>query len=146
MPCHQDATAIYALPAEPIARGFRLLVMREFRSNEAPPAFAVIEQLILRAPERRNRHGISFAAAFRPEIMDWLIAELGRPSQREEGGEARRNPRWPGLTWRYETRNWPDGIETIEWYADVVFPEETSWAAFHRHWQVCLQGGGDSEA
>ena len=105
MSCHQEATAIHAVAAGRMANGFRLLVLREFRSDIAPPAFALIEQHLLRSPERKNRHGVSFASTFRPEIMDWLIAELGRPSRRAADGDARRNSRWPQITWHREARN-----------------------------------------
>ncbi len=146
MPCHQEATAIYAAPAERIACGFRLLVMREFRAGDTPPAFAVIAQQILRSPERRNRHGVSFAAAFRPEIMDWLITELGRPAQRQAGAEARRNPRWPALSWHSEDCVWPDGIATIEWHVDIVFADEASCAAFETRWQGRLSAESEQAA
>jgi hypothetical protein len=146
MPCHQEATAIYAVPAERIGRGFRLLLMREFRAGDAPPAFAVIEQQILRSPERRNRHGVSFATAFLPEIMDWLITELGRPAQRQEGAEARRNPRWPAMSWHPQTHTWPDGLQTIEWYVDIAFADEASCAAFERRWQGRLRAESEEAA
>lgn len=140
MPCHQEATAIHRVPVERFERGFRMLVVRELRSATAPPAFALIEQDILRNPERRNRHGISFAATFRPEIMDWLIAELGRPSQRSEEGEASRNPRWPAIAWLYEEREWPEGMHTVEWFAEVTFADDASWRAFEERWQRRLMG------
>jgi hypothetical protein len=137
---HQEATAIHAVPAVRTERGFRLLVLREFRAADAPPAFALIGQEILRSPERRNRHGVSFALAFRPDIMDWLIATLGRPSQREGNGDAQRNPRWPKFAWHCEDRTWPDGIATIEWYADVAFQDDAAWSAFAAHWSARLDG------
>jgi hypothetical protein len=140
MPCHQEATAIHAVPAARFARGFRLLVLRELRANSAPPAFAVIEQKLVRSPERRNRHGVSFALAFRPEIMDWLIEDLGRPSQHDRAGAACRNPRWPSLAWHCEARTWPDGVETIEWFAEVTFVDDASWAAFAARWRDRLSG------
>jgi hypothetical protein len=140
MPCHQEATAIHAIPAMANACGFRLLVLREFRQDAAPPAFALIEQRLLRTPERKNRHGLSFAAAFRPEIMDWLIAQLGRPSLHAPAGQAYRNPRWPSLTWHAEDRSWPDGLKTVEWFAEVTFADEASWAAFEARWRGRLLG------
>jgi hypothetical protein len=135
MLCHAEATAIHAVPAERGQRGFRLLVLRELRSEDAPPAFALIAQEILREPQRRNRHGVSFAATFRPEIMDWLITNLGRPSQRDAEGTAWRNPRWPLMTWHSEERAWPDGMVTIEWSVDVAFADEAAWSAFAACWQ-----------
>ncbi len=140
MPCHSEATSIHALPAARTQRGFRLLVLREFRADDQPPAFASIAQQILREPQRRNRHGVSFAAAFRPEIMDWLSTNLGRPSQRDGEGTAWRNPRWPVTTWHSQERTWPDGVRTIEWSVDVTFADVATWAAFAACWQDRLDG------
>ncbi len=135
MTSHAEATAIHALPAIRGEQGFRLLVMRELREDGMPPAFALIAQGILREPQRRNRHGVSFAATFRPEIMDWLSTQLGRPSQRDAEGTAWRNPRWPTITWHSEERTWPDGIKTVEWSVDVTFADASAWTAFAACWQ-----------
>jgi len=72
-------TAIHAIPAELCDCGFRLLMMRQFNAGAVPPAFAIIDQRLMRMPERRGRHGVSFAATFLPEVMSWLIDHLGRP-------------------------------------------------------------------
>lgn len=141
---HQEATAIHPVPVERFDRGFRLVVLREFRSETAPPAFALIEQHFLRSPERRNRHGVSFAVTFRPEIMDWLIADLGRPSQRTGDGPSQRNPRWPTLQWLCRERDWPDGLRSLEWLTEVTFADEASWLAFAQRWQRRLDGEYDT--
>lgn len=140
---HHEPTAIHAVPAEVIDKGFRLLLMRELRSESGTPAFAFIEQWLLRSPERRNRHGISFALAFRPEIMAWLIAELGRPAQRDAEGLARINARWPALAWTRAERAWADGTRTVEWFADIRFHDEASQAAFGTAWRARLTGEGE---
>jgi hypothetical protein len=145
MTCHQDTTAINAVPAQLHTQGFRLLVLREFHTEDTPPAFAFVAQTLLRRPERSSRHGLSFANAFRPEIMDWLIDQLGRPSQRDDAGAARRNPRWPQVTWHREARQWPDGAQTTEWFAEVVFDAKATWDAFAAHWRSRLQGNNDAE-
>jgi len=142
---HLEATAIHAIPAEEIANGFRLLVMREFQSNAAPSAFAMIEQHLLRSPQRQNRHGLSFACAFRPEIVAWLSDYLGRPSSRDGEGRLMRNPRWPVLQWRWEDCCWPDGVATIEWFAEVVFRDEPCWRAFRQCWSRRLAGTIEGE-
>jgi hypothetical protein len=135
-----EATAIDAVPARWLDCGFRLLVLRQFHSAGAPPAFAVIEQRLLRAPQRLSRHGLSFAKTFLPEVMAWLLDQLGRPSQRAAAGPARRNPRWPALGWHGEARLWPDGTRTTEWFVDVRFQELATWTAFQAHWQQRLTG------
>ncbi len=82
----QEATAIHAVPAQWLDCGFRLLVMREFHTGKEPPAFAFIEQRLLRTPERLSRHGLSFASTFLPGIMAWLSHCLGCPSLRDAAG------------------------------------------------------------
>lgn len=142
---HLEPTAVHGVPAEAIAGGFRLLVMRELRVEGTTPAFAFIEQRLLRSPERRNRHGISFALAFRPEVMAWLIAELGRPAERDASGELRMNARWPRLAWFQAHRTWPDGTHTAEWFADVRFHDEASRAAFAQSWRARLMGAAEEK-
>lgn len=140
---HREATAIHAVPVEETAKGFRLLVMREFQSGAAPSAFAMIEQHLLRSPQRQNRHGLSFACALLPEVVAWLSDYLGRPSSRDGEGRLMRNPRWPTLLWSREDHNWPEGVATIEWFGEAVFQDEDSWRAFREHWRVRLAGGRD---
>lgn len=139
-PLHEEPTAIHAMPAELNDSGFRLLVVREFRSPDAPPAFALVGQYLLRTPQRLNRHGISFALTFRPEVMAALSEDLGRPSLRQDEGPARRNPRWPVLTWSSVPRLWADGTTTIEWCADAAFPEPAAWALFRARFADRLDG------
>jgi hypothetical protein len=139
-PEQSEATFIHAVPFQTLERGFRLLTLRQFRNGNAPPTFAWIEQRLLRTPHRVGRHGLFFANTFRPEIMDWLSRELGRPSVRTDADRARRNERWPEMTWHGEDRVWPDGIETVEWFVDVVFPQESSWTAFEQQWRRRLKG------
>jgi hypothetical protein len=137
---HEEATAVRAVPAQRIARGFRLLVLREFRPEEAPPAFAFIEQRLLRNPGRQNRHGLSFANAFLPDVMDWLTGHFGRPSLREGAERPHRNSLWPTLQWYRESRIWTDGTSTIEWFVDIAFRDETSASAFEQRWDDRLKG------
>jgi len=134
------ATAIDAVPARWLDCGFRLLVLRQFHNAGAPPAFALIEQRLLRTPQRFSRHGLSFANTFVPEVMAWLIDQLGRPSLRPAAGPARRNPRWPALGWHGEARLWPDGTRTTEWFVDVRFQDTATWTAFRTHWRQRLTG------
>ena len=138
--CLPQATAIDAVPAARLDCGFRLLVLRQFQIEGAPPAFALIEQRLLRAPQRLHRHGLSFANTFLPDIVAWLSQDLGRPSLRDATGPPRRNPRWPLLRWHGEDRLWPDGMRTIEWFVDVSFQDTRSWAAFQERWQEQLAG------
>ena len=140
MTLHQEVTAIDAVPAQAIERGFRLLILRQFDGEAAPPAFAFIEQHLLRTPERRSRHGLSFAPAFLPEIVGWLSNHLGRPSLHESTGRPYRNPLWPILTWHREDRLWPGGTRTIEWFVDVIFRDEAAWTAFQQRWHGRLMG------
>jgi hypothetical protein len=95
MTLQQEPTAIHAVPAQCLDRGFRLLILRELHTGEEPPAFAWIDQYLLRTPQRLSRHGLSFASTFLPEIMAWLTDLLGRPSLRASTGEPYRNSRWP---------------------------------------------------
>jgi hypothetical protein len=134
-------TVVRAVPAAWLDCGFRLLVLRQYHLEAAPPAFAWIEQRLLRAPQRFSRHGMSFANTFLPEVMAWLGDHLGRPSQRDTTGPARRNPRWPTMSWRGEDRLWPDGTRTTEWFVDVTFQDVASWRAFSERWHERLRGG-----
>ena len=140
------ATAIDAVPARWLDCGFRLLVLRQFHIAGAPPAFALIEQRLLRTPQRFSRHGLAFANTFLPEVMAWLIDQLGRPSRRPAAGPARRNPRWPALGWHGEARLWPDGTRTTEWFVDVRFQDTATWTAFQAHWQRRLTGEPTTDA
>jgi hypothetical protein len=137
---HQAPAAIHAVPAEPLDRGFRLLVLREFPAEAEPSAYARIEQGLLRAPERLGRHGLSFATAFRPEIVAWLSDELGRPTLHDASGRPCRNPRWPHLAWRRADRSWPGGARTVEWFVEADFHEAVAWARFQRCWGERLAG------
>ncbi len=135
-----ESTSVQAVPSQWLEQGFRLLTLREFRNVTAPPAFAWIEQRLLRAPQRLGRHGLFFANTFRPEIMAWLSQQLGRPSIRMDDGHAHRNARWPAMAWHGEDRVWPDGARTVEWFVDVTFPQQASWIAFQRQWCSRLMG------
>jgi hypothetical protein len=132
-------TAIHAVPATLGACGFRQLMIRQFNAGAVPPAFAVIDQRLMRNPQRLGRHGVSFAATFLPEIMSWLIDHLGRPSLHDASGRAFRNPRWPVVCWHDEERLWPSGAVTVEWSADVAFQDASSWMAFQTRWHHLLQ-------
>ena len=105
-------TAIHAVPAELCECGFRLLMIRQFNVGAVPPAFAIIDQRVMRMPQRLGRHGVSFAATFLPEVMSWLIDHLGRPSLHDESGRSYRNPRWPVVCWHDQERYWPSGAVT----------------------------------
>lgn len=140
-----EAAHIQAVPSLYLEQGFRLLTLREFRSDNAPSAFAWIEQRLLRTPQRLGRHGLFFANTFRPELVAWLTQELGRPSIRMDAGEACRNTLWPALRWSSEDRAWPDGTQTVEWFVDVIFPHKTSWIAFEQRWRRRLMGEDDDE-
>ena len=76
MTSQDEATAVHAVPAQWLECGFRLLILRELRTENEPPAFAWIEQHLLRTPQRLTRHGLFFGMAFRPEIMAWLSEHL----------------------------------------------------------------------
>ncbi|GLI20913.1 hypothetical protein GGQ86_001102 [Xanthobacter flavus] len=135
-----DPTAVAAVPALPIAGGFRLLVMRELVLDDGPPAYAVIGQTLVRAPPRSIRHGVAFALAFGPDMMAWLNQALGRPAWRDASGETQRNPRWPALGWHRAPRTWPGGTLTTEWSADILFPEEADRAGFALAFAEALAG------
>jgi hypothetical protein len=137
---NQEPAAIHAVAAEPLDRGFRLLVLREFPAEAEPSAYARIDQTLLRAPERQGRHGLSFATAFRPEIVAWLSDDLGRPTLHDASGRPHRNPRWPHLAWRRADRSWPDGVRTVEWFVEVEFHDAAAWARFRRRWGRRLAG------
>ena len=72
--------------------------------------------------------------------MAWLIAHLGRPAERDAEGELRPNARWPRLAWFEAERTWPDGLQTVEWFADIRFHDEPSLAAFAQAWRARLMG------
>lgn len=141
-----QSACVDAVPSQWLAQGFRLLTLREFRDAAAPPAFAWIEQRLLRAPQRLGRHGLFFANTFRPEIMTWLSRQLGRPSIRTDAGRAHRNRLWPAMTWHHEDRVWPDGARTVEWFVDVTFPHQRSWTAFQLQWRARLMGEDEDTA
>ncbi len=136
----ESAGSVNAVPASSIPMGFQLLALRCFHNDPDPPAFAWINQRIFRAPDRLSRHGLFFGAAFRPEVMDWLIARLGRPSFRS-GDEPRRNPDWPIVGWRSAERAWPDETRTTEWSIEVGFATEDFANAFRERWRERLSGG-----
>jgi hypothetical protein len=143
---HQEANCIHAVPAQWLERGFRLLVLRELHTETMPPAFAWIEQQLMRTPERLSRHGLFFGNTFRSEVMTWLIEHLGRPSVRDnDDSPARRNASWPDLAWHRENRDWPEGLRTTEWSVDVIFPVEAHWTIFRQHWLDRLQGRSESD-
>lgn len=130
---------INPVPAEKTAWGFRLLALRCYHNDGAPPSFALIDQRIFRAPDRASRHGLHFGLAFRPEIMSWMIDRIGRPSL---GGDRlpRRNPEWPTIVWRGADRQWPDNIRTTEWFAEVTFASQDHAEAFELKWGKRLAG------
>lgn len=136
---HQEPAAIHAVPAELAPSGFRVLVLREFR-EDGPPAFAVMEQYLLRPPHRLNRHGVSFALTFQAEVMAGLLEDIGRPSARDGEGRVVRNARWPGFRWRSLPRAWSDGAATVEWWAEVAFPQVEDWAGFRARFAERLAG------
>lgn len=142
-PLSRKATRVQAVPSQYLDQGFRLLTLREFRNENAPSAFAWIEQRLLRMPQRLGRHGLFFANTFRPEIMAWLTQELGRPSIRTETSQTCRNTLWPTLQWFSKECAWPDGARTVEWFVDIVFPHKASWTAFERRWRRELMGADD---
>jgi hypothetical protein len=140
-----ESACVHAVPSLRLAQGFRLLTLREFQNVTAPPAFAWLEQRVLRVPQRLGRHGLFFANTFRPEIMAWLSRQLGRPSIRADAGPAHRNALWPVMTWHGEERVWPDGARTVEWFVDVTFSHKASWTALQQQWCARLKGE-DEEA
>lgn len=127
------------VPAERIAKGFRLLVLRCYHHECAPPSFACINQQIFRTPERSSRHGLHFGLAFRPEVMSWLIERLGRPSAADQN-RPYRNPQWPTVAWRSVSRYWPDGMYTTEWFAEVMFFSQEHADSFGERWSKRLAG------
>lgn len=135
---HEAAGDIRAIPAQILDRGFRLLVLREFRMSDQPPSLAWIQQYILRDAHRVQRHGIFFGCTFLPEIMQWVAELLGRPSLHPAdypASPAYRNPAWPAFLWHPENRTWDAGEQTIEWHADVIFIDQTSFDAFMARWR-----------
>ncbi|WP_041778064.1 hypothetical protein [Beijerinckia indica] len=140
---HETAGDVRAVPAQILDQGFRLLVLREFRMPDQPPSLAWIQQYILRDVHRVQRHGIFFGATFLPEIMQWLSDLLGRPSLHPgdyPASPAYKNPAWPILSWYRQDRGWADGQQTVEWFADVAFRDEASFAAFLARWLERLKG------
>ncbi|MFO1124200.1 MAG: hypothetical protein U1E25_02195 [Methylocystis sp.] len=133
----ESSGCVNAVPALSIPKGFRLLALRCYHNDPEPPAFAWLNQRIFRTPERIGRHGLYFGVAFRPEIMDWLIARVGRPSSRESG-KPQRNPEWPSIIWQSAERVWPDNMRTTEWSIDVVFASEDAASAFRARWRERL--------
>jgi len=115
----EEPECITAVPPSRHGAVLRLLVLRQF--DDTPPAFAIIEQSLLRQPLRVGRYGVSFAATFGLDVMAWLDGRLGRPTLHDEGGKPYRNPAWPALVWSQEARNWPDGRRTVEWFVEIVF-------------------------
>lgn len=138
----ESASCVNAVPALRIPMRFRLLALRCFHNDPDPPSFAWLNQRIFRTPERMGRHGLFFGVAFRPEIVDWLIAHVGRPSARESG-KPLRNPDWPQVVWRRTERVWPDATRTTEWSIEVVFAGEALANAFRERWRERLYGGCD---
>ncbi|SFK58528.1 hypothetical protein SAMN05444581_11141 [Methylocapsa palsarum] len=141
IPLPQQVTAIHAVPARLLNCGFRLLILRELRIGNDPSNFAWIEQNLFRKPQRLNRHGLSFATAFLPEIVSWLSETSGRPTLHSSTGAPCRNARWPVLAWRGEDRVWTRDVKTIEWFVDAVFYDDASWSAFRQRWRdrLCLE-------
>jgi hypothetical protein len=134
------ATAIHALPACRLACGFRLLVLREILCDDEPPAFAFIAQRLMRAPQRLTRHGLYFGRAFVPDVAAWLVEQFGRAALHDDTGKPIRNLRWPVATWHREPQLWPRGVRSIEWFVDVTFADDASWAAFRARWHARLMG------
>jgi hypothetical protein len=140
---HEEAGDVRAIPAQILDRGFRLLVLREFRETNQPPSMAWIQQNVLRDVHRIGRYGISFGCTFLPDIMQWLSELLGRPSLHPAdypASRAYRNPAWPSLLWHQENRDWEGDIRTVEWHADIVFVDQVSFDAFIARWQDRLSG------
>jgi len=86
MELYPQATAVDAVPAISLDCGFRLLVLRQFQVEGAPPAFALIEQRLLRAPQRFGRHGISFANTFLRRSWPgsatvWAVRRIATPPE-----------------------------------------------------------------
>jgi hypothetical protein len=136
---HEVAGDVRAIPAQILDCGFRLLVLREYREANQPPSLAWIQQYILRDVHRIGRYGISFGATFLPDIMQWLSELCGRPSLHPPdypASRAYRNPAWPSLLWHQENRFWEEEkLQTVEWYADIIFVDRASFEAFMEHWK-----------
>jgi hypothetical protein len=139
------ATDIHAVPARWRERGFCLLVLRELLADHEPPAFAFIEQRLLRPPHRLTRHGVFFGRAFVPDVTVWLVNELGRAALHDDAGKPLHNPRWPVSTWHREPRLWPNGVRSVEWFIDVAFPDNASWAAFRERWHARLTAESEDD-
>jgi hypothetical protein len=140
---HETAGDVRAVPARILERGFRLLVLREFRETDQPPSLAWIQQYVLRDVHRIQRHGIFFGCTFLPDIMQWLSETLGRPSLHPAdypASPAYRNPAWPSFLWHQENRIWNAEIQTVEWHADVIFVDQASFDAFMARWHDRLSG------
>jgi len=140
---HESSGDVRAVPAQSLDRGFRLLVLREFRAPDQPPSLAWIQQYVLRDVHRVQRHGIFFGATFLPDIMQWVSEQLGKPSLHPAdypASPAYRNPAWPLFSWHKEERFWDDGLQTTEWFTDVTFVDEASFAAFLARWTERLKG------
>lgn len=128
----EEPECIAAVPPTRQGAVLRLLVLRQF--DDTPPAFAMIEQTLLRQPLRVGRHGVSFAATFLPEVMAWLDARLGRATLHDADGKPYRNPAWPTLAWQRESRVWPDGRATVEWFVEITFSSPALCEAFAQAW------------
>ncbi len=140
---HEEPGDIRAVPAQILDRGFRLLLLREFREANQPPSLAWIQQYVLRDAHRIQRHGIFFGCTFLPDITQWLSELLGRPSLHPPdypASRAYRNPAWPSLTWYSENRIWGTDIQTTEWHADIRFTDQASFDAFMIRWGDRLNG------
>ncbi|ARN80996.1 hypothetical protein [Methylocystis bryophila] len=136
----EEPGCVNPVPAEITARGFRLLTLRCYHSDSAPPSFAWIDQRIFRAPNRASRHGLNFGLAFQPEIASWLIDRVGRASLAGHY-PPQRNPEWPTTIWRSADRRWDDGMRTTEWFAEVTFASQNHAEAFEEKWRRRLAGG-----
>ncbi len=138
----EEPGCVNPVPAEPMRLGFRLLVLRCYANDGAPPSFAWIGQRIFRTPERASRHGLHFGLAFRPDVMSWLTERFGRPSIVDEE-RPRRNPRWPKTSWRCVERHWPEAVITTEWLAETLFASQDDADAFCEEWRKQLAGEFD---
>jgi hypothetical protein len=135
----EEPGCVNPVPAESTAQGFRLLALRCYHNDPAPPSFAWIDQRIFRTPDRTSRHGLHFGLAFRPEVMNWLIARIGRPSLLGQD-RPQRNPEWPTIVWGGADRRWRDDLRTTEWFAEAAFPSLDLAAAFRERWSKRLAG------
>ena len=135
----EEPGCINPVPAEKSALGFRLLMLRFYHHDGAPPSAAFIDQRIFRAPDRASRHGLHFGLAFRAEIMSWLIEQIGRPSLAGIH-PPQRNPEWPTVLWIGADRRWPGEQRTTEWFAEVSFTSQSHAEAFAEKWSKRLAG------